>query len=57
MYDSVKNSGFINIKSFFRAWSPFIAFAENIFHYNVPLLAFFNPYLKEEHEALKVVLV
>jgi len=56
MYDSVKNSGFINIKSFFRVWSPFIAFVENIFHYNVPLLAFFNRYLKEKYEAPKVVL-
>jgi len=52
MYNSGKNLGFINIKSFFRVWSSFIAFVENIFYYNVPLLAFSNPYLKEESVAL-----
>ena len=52
MYNSGKNLGFLNIKSFFRTWSIFIAFLENLFYYNVPLLAFSNPYLKEESVAL-----
>ncbi len=52
MYNSGKNLGFINIKSFFKTWSIFIAFLENLFYYNVPILAFSNPYLKEESIAL-----
>jgi hypothetical protein len=52
MYNSGKNLGFLNVKLFFRVWSLFIAFLENLFYYNVSLLAFSNPYLKEESLAL-----
>jgi hypothetical protein len=52
MYNSGKNLGFINAKCFFRVWSNFIAFLENLFYYNVSILSFSNPYLKNESVAL-----
>lgn len=52
MYNSGKNLGFINVKCFFRVWSNFIAFLENLFYYNVSMLSFSNPYLKNESIAL-----
>lgn len=52
MYNSGKNLGFINAKCFFRVWSNFIAFLENLFYYNVSMLSFSTPYLKNESIAL-----
>ena len=52
LLNSGKNLSFLNIKGFFRVWSLFIAFLENLFYYNISVISFSSPYLKEESLSL-----
>ena len=52
LLNSGKNLAFLNLKWFFKVWSLFISFLENLFYYNVLAISFSNPFLKEESLSL-----
>lgn len=48
IYHSSSVVSFFNVKKLYQAWSLLILFIENLFYYNISVLAFSPPYFKSE---------